>query len=524
MTTVRPRAAVAGFAAAATSLLLAGSVLSAPAAAADSAERNAAGVAAARWQAGELVDGGIPGLGAGPDWGLTIDTLIALEATGANKAEATRVTDQLKLHVRDYNSNDAWGEPGQRISGATAKLLYAAVVTDSDPTAFGAYDLRQETLDLIAGPELGLENGRLKDKVNPPATDNSNTFAQSLAVLGLARSGEVPQNAVDFLIDQQCAAGGFRLYPYAFGGSEVTGDCDEQGADAVLDPDSTGMAVQALFAAADKGTPGAAEAARTGVDWLAQQQRADGSFGGSGPTAGSNTNSTGLAGQALAAGGEQGAADRAADWVLDHQLTAENGGKAVEDSGAIAYNGESLEAARADGIAEFQRDQWRRATPQAMLVTTGLSLAEIGTTDPDPGPDPTTGGTSAGGGTSVGGGSSAGSTSGGDTAGGDSAGDTTTGGAASGDTSSGAATSGDATNGAGGDVAGTSGGLDPAGTPSGGGGDDPGKSPDRGPGTLATSGAGGVLPYAGAAALLLLLGTVLYRVTRRATSTKGGLA
>lgn len=513
MTAVRPSAAVAGLAAVATSLLLAGSVLSAPAAAADPVDRSAAGVAAARWQAGELVGGSIPGLGAGPDWGLTVDTLIALEATGADKAEATRVTEQLKLHVRDYNSNDAWGEPGQRISGATAKLLYAAVITDSDPSAFGEYDLRQETLDLVAGPELGLENGRVKDKVDPPATDNSNTFAQSLAVLGLARSGEVPRNAVDFLMDQQCAAGGFRLYPYAFGGSEVTGDCDEQGADAVLDPDSTGMAVQALFAAADKGTPGATEAARKGVEWLAEQQRADGSFGGSGPTAAPNTNSTGLAGQALAAGGEQGAAKRAADWVLDHQLSAENGGKAADDSGAIAYNGESLAAAQAEGIADFQRDQWRRATPQAMLVTTGLSLAEIGTTDPDPGPDPTTGGTSVGGASGSTGSTSGGDTAGGGLAGGDSGGDTTSGGAAS----------GDATRGAGADTAGTAGGLDPAGTPAGAGGDDPVKTPDRLPGTLATSGAGGVLPYAGGAALLLLLGTVLYRVSRRATMTKGGL-
>ncbi|MFB6509022.1 hypothetical protein [Streptomyces virginiae] len=167
--------------------------------------------AAARWQAGELESGGIPGFSPGQsDWGLTIDTLIALKATGADERAADEVVANLKTHVRDHNSNDAWGEPGQRVSGATAKLLYAAVAAGEDPTKFGKYDLRQETLDLIAGPGSGLEKGRVKDKITS-GEDSSNTFGQSLAVLGLARSGDVPQSAVDFLMDQQCATGGFRL-------------------------------------------------------------------------------------------------------------------------------------------------------------------------------------------------------------------------------------------------------------------------------------------------------------------------
>ncbi|CAM3367341.1 prenyltransferase/squalene oxidase repeat-containing protein [Stackebrandtia soli] len=344
-------------------------------------------VSAALWLATEVDDnGGIPGMVGTPDWGLTIDALIALEATGADAETAQEITAALKSHVRDYNSYDAWGVPGQRIAGATAKLLYAAVITDSDAEAFGSYDLRQETLDLVAGPELGLEEGRVKDKVDAPSVDSSNTFGQSLAVLGLSRSGGVPQSIVDFLIDQQCSVGGFRLYPYAFGGGTVTGDCDEQGADAVLDPDSTSMAVQALYAAAEHDSAGALEAADKGAAWLASIQREDGSFGGSGPTEASNTNSTGLAGQALRAAGETAAADRAAAWVLDHQLTSANAAAASAELGAIAYNGESLAAAQTDGIALFQRDQWRRATPQALLALADVSLGEIGLVDVDPGP------------------------------------------------------------------------------------------------------------------------------------------
>ncbi|GAA4892156.1 prenyltransferase/squalene oxidase-like repeat protein [Stackebrandtia albiflava] len=352
---------------------------------------DAEAASAAAWLAGEVdpTTGGVPGMIGTPDWGLTVDALIGLEAAGGDQRTIDLITETLKVHVRDYNSLDAWSEPGQRIAGATAKLLYAAVITGSDPEAFGEYDLRRETLDLIAGPELGPEHGRVKDEVFAPSVDGSNTFAQSLAVAGLARSGGVPQEAVDFLLDQQCSSGGFRLYPYAFGGGTVGGDCDSQGGSAVLDPDSTAMAVQALLsAAAHDSSAGAAEGAALGAEWLLGIQHDDGSFGGSGPTAAPNTNSTGLAGQALAATGHDEAAAEAAAWVAAHQITADDAGAASAEAGTIAYNGDSLAAARAEGIPVFQRDQWRRATAQAMLALSRVSLGDIGTVDPGPGTDP----------------------------------------------------------------------------------------------------------------------------------------
>ncbi|WP_419996955.1 hypothetical protein [Streptomyces boninensis] len=490
---VRTAAGTAGAAALALSLPLLGAHDAQADANADAA------VAAARWQAGEVgEDGGIPGF-AGADWGLTVDTLMALKATGAEPDTATRITDALKVHVRDYNSLDAWGEKGQRVAGATAKLLYAAVITKSDPEKFGAYNLRQETLDLIAGSDKGLEDGRVKDKVNAPSVDNSNTFGQSLAVLGLARSGGVPQNAVDFLIDQQCSAGGFRLYPYAFGGSAVTGDCDAENGKAVIDPDSTGMAVHALIAAADAGVPGAQAAADKGAKWLRQKQAANGSFGGSGPTAAANTNSTGLAGQALAAAGHQAEADKAADWVAGHQLTEANGGKAKAEAGAIAYNNDSLTSAQSDGIEDFQRDQWRRATPQALLALAQVPLGKIGETDPDPGPGPgDNGGTGDNGGAGDGG-----------------SGDN--GGSGGGPDPSDSATPGDA------------GGANPSGLPPSGhpspasvGGGTGGSTGGSGSGGgLAATGAA-VLPWAAGSALLIGGGYVTYRTAnRRKAGTEG---
>lgn len=377
----RPTARNLALLGAAASVLAGAAVALAPTALADpSAAR-----AAAAWQAEEITaDGYMPSGWGTADWGLTIDTLMALEATGANDEVADKITATLKTRAFEYFSLDLWDTKGQRVAGATAKVLYAAVVSGADAQAFGEYDMRQEVLNLVAGPDKGLEEGRVKDKVTS-GNDNSNTFDQSLAVLGLTRSGEVPQAAVDFLVDQQCSEGGFRLYPYAFGGSGVTGNCDAQD-DPVLDPDSTGMAVQALLAAAGDGIEGAEAAAKKGGDWLKSIQKTDGSFGGSGPTAAPNTNSTGLAGQALAATGHQAQADKAAAWVVAHQITSANGGAAKADAGTIAYNDEILADAKANGLDPLQRDTWRRATPQALLTLAQIPLGEIGIRDPDPDP------------------------------------------------------------------------------------------------------------------------------------------
>lgn len=350
-------------------------------ASADAANPYAAqAAAAAKWQAGELVDGGIPGF-SGADWGLTIDTMMALAATRSQPAALGAAADAVAANIRKYNSAEEWGMPGSRIAGATAKVLFASVAAGRTPTSFGGLDMRAETLDLIAGADAGDDAGRIRDKLTG-SPDSSNAFGQSLAVLGLARSGGVPQAAVDFLIKQQCPSGGFRLFPVQLGSTGAT--CQDTPT-TVLDPDSTGMAVQALLsAAAESRSAGAAAAAKKGADWLKSKQRADGSFGGSGPTEASNTNSTGLAGQALRAAGHSAEADRAAAWVAKYQITADNAGAATKDVGTIAYNEEALTSARAEGIPDFQRDQWRRATPQALLVLAGVPLGDLGKAPTEP--------------------------------------------------------------------------------------------------------------------------------------------
>lgn len=346
---------------------------------ADDNSHHVKAVAAGKWLAGQLVDDAMPGF-AGPDWGLTIDALFGLTASGADPAARQRVVDNVGRHVRSYDSYDDYGIPGVTIAGAAAKILVAAVAGGANPRSFGGYDMRTEVLGLIA--TSGPMAGRVRDKGLD--SDNSNTFGQSLAVIGLARSGGVPRPAVDFLIMQQCAAGGFRLSPDMFGTPSPT--CDSS-PDAVLDPDSTGMAVQALLAAAEAGATGAAESAAKGAAWLQQIQKPDGSFGGSGPTAASNTNSTGLAGQALAAAGKAEPAAKAAHFVSTMALTTENAGAASKDVGGIAYNAAGFRAAVSGGIDSMSGDQWRRATAQAMLALAGVSLGDLGK---QVGPSPST--------------------------------------------------------------------------------------------------------------------------------------
>ncbi|MFV2019256.1 LPXTG cell wall anchor domain-containing protein [Micromonospora sp. LOL_023] len=339
----------------------------------------AAAQAGSHWLSGQLVDGGLPGF-VGSDWGLTIDALFALRATGTELAAVAAITEALAANADGYAAIRT--EMGDFVTGgSTAKVLLAAVAAGVDPTDFGGHDWRQRTLDLIYGTDHGTRTGWLYDR-NLDTTAGSNLFGQSLAVIGLARSGGVPQPVVDFLVKQQCPGGGFRLYPSAAGNACSADPATEQS----MEVDATAMAVQALLAAADAGASGTAEPLAAATSWLLSVQAADGSFNGSGFTNYPNTNSTGLAGQALAAAGEHTAAGQAAGFVAAQQLTTANAGAASAHVGAIAYTPDSLATAVTDGIGESELDQWRRATAQAVLGLAQVPLGQIGTGDPAPTP------------------------------------------------------------------------------------------------------------------------------------------
>lgn len=328
---------------------------------------------------GGLVEGTLPGQFVDKlpptDWGLTIDALLALKATGADDAAADKIAGVVAANVRSFISDSA--KPEKRVSGSIAKELVAAVVSGRDPRAFGGFDLVAELTGLMAAD--GAEKGRFKDRVTDPSEAKTNNFGQALGVMGLARVKALPPEAVDFLVGQQCPNGGFQL----FVSSGETACADDN-----INTDVTGTAVQALLDAGEAGVPGTEGAITKAVTYLKTTQGADGEFTDSAKYPNPNTNSTGLAAQALAAVGEMAAADKSAAWIAGIQspLPAEKG--------AIAPNEDAFTADPADAengkLPSMYRDSWRRATAQAALGLTRVRLGHVTTQPPLPSDPPST--------------------------------------------------------------------------------------------------------------------------------------
>ncbi len=332
--------------------------------------------AALAWMKRELADAewALPGFTPGSvDVGLTLDALLALGADGRSATpSAAAVTDVISEHTTNYVS---WAPtyPDVTIAGSMAKVLFAAVVQGHDVGDFAGWDLEAELRSMMqtAGPQTG----RFSDDDPEFGSDSSNGFSQTLAVLGLARTpGGVPDEAVRYLLAQQCPGGGFRT-SFTSGAS-----CTSATA---ADTDATAMAVQALLVV-DR-TPEVRAGLSMGAAWLlAKQDPTTGAFGGTGVTAALNSNSSGLAAQALRAIGQTDVADAAATWISTIQLDPATAGAGDVDLGAIAYNRGAFDSAVAGGIPANNRDQWRRVTAQAVL---GFGLPAFGSID-RPGPIP----------------------------------------------------------------------------------------------------------------------------------------
>ena len=284
-----------------------------------------------------------------PDHGVTADAVLALDAAGTGQAEAAKATAWLAGDVVGYVG---YGDPTEIGAGSVAKLLNVAIAQGIDPTAFGGFDL----LGTLVGLEL--PSGRFADVSK--YGDNSNTFGQSFALIGLHRAGgTVSADARGYLLAQQCANGGFKLYMDDAG---CTTDSD-------ADPDATAMAVQALLAVG-----GASTEASDGLDYLAARQGTSGGVGGGGPTSGVNANSTGLAGQAFLAGGRTAQARSAVTYLEGLQYGC---GLPAVLRGGIAYDAAAFAAATKAGSKAVPADQDRRSTSQALLALAGTPLAVV---------------------------------------------------------------------------------------------------------------------------------------------------
>ncbi len=315
--------------------LLCGLLLLVPSTASASSATHDRTDAAAGWLARQLVDGERFEAEFGgvkyPDQGLTIDAVFAFSAARSADAYADRAITWL---ARPEIAAGYLGSDGDAYAGAHAKLLLAALVKDRDPASFGGVDLTAGLLGLLT------PSGRFSDR--SAFGDYSNAVTQSLALLALDRTpAGAPASAVDFLVGTQCPDGGF---PLVFGVLPCASDVD-----------ATAFVTQALHAT------GKYANAQQGLTWLVGVQQENGGFSSvPGPP---NANSTGLAAEALFAGGRFAAGFKARGFLKTLQV----GCSGVPDRrGAVAYQATGFDPATAT-----------RATAQAVLGLSGVGLAHL---------------------------------------------------------------------------------------------------------------------------------------------------
>lgn len=320
----------------------------------------------AAWLAAQLAaNDDVLGNGAVTDWGLTEDALFALAGAGVAGDQIAETADAI------YHSGSAYVGARSALAGkwpSLAKTVLALQIAGLDASKFPQDG---GTRDLVAD---------LRSAVKPDGSwqNTSDAFKTSLGILALARTDEgVPAVAVNAFEQMACSNAEHANYG-AFG---FSGGCS-------ADVDTTAMAIQALVASGvSKSDPAVARA----TDWILTQDPKTGfpSQWGAG-----NTNTSGLAAQALFAGGKNEAGHEAATFIQGLQIgcstvadekiaDADAAGSISSSLGAIAYNAQGWGTAMLDGIGSTNRDQWRRASAQAVLGLGAPSLGFISAKDAD---------------------------------------------------------------------------------------------------------------------------------------------
>lgn len=304
-------------------------------------------------------------IGEGPvdyiDYGLSIDVARTLHEVGQQPAAVTAVADAMARDQKKY-TEPGWGTIVA--AGAVAKTALLAQDAGRDAADFGGQDLIGTLEQRVA--DSGATRGRLSDELDPTdqwAADYANTFGQAYAVEALAAADSPEtQAATDFLLLQQCAAGGFRQ---SFSEPEAADQSCAGSSDSTVNVDATALAVSSLQER--KSDPAVAAALGRATTWLLGQQQPDGAFSDNADHPAS-ANSTGLAAVALAEQGEQKAAAEAGVWIGRHQVNNVGACTTYPNrvNGAIALNDGALDALD-DGVdATDELAQWRRSASQAL--------------------------------------------------------------------------------------------------------------------------------------------------------------
>ena len=252
----------------------------------------------------------------GPDYGLTADVVLALDAAGIGRMQAQRTTAALKRNVLAYTGG---GDRAEFYAGSFAKLVVVAEAQGVPARQFGR-SARSNLLANLRSLECGtprrtncseVDLGRFSDRSQ--FGDFSNAITQSLALIALERATSAGPSAasVRYLRTQQCTNGSF---PLTFGATKCVGSSD-----------ATGFAVQALVSV---GSATARAAAQDAGRWLRRRQNEDGSLSGNGSD---NANSSAGRRARSAATGNAGV-DAGVDAAVDGSASDGGVGAAVEDA------------------------------------------------------------------------------------------------------------------------------------------------------------------------------------------------
>ncbi|MDY6050306.1 MAG: hypothetical protein SPI77_07130 [Corynebacterium sp.] len=309
--------------------------------------------AASSYIAAQLAEGAVPAAsGTGKDYGLTLDAIIALDALGvAGKAADTALAE---VHAQPLDPTNPWG---------AAKLIIAEIARGETPSDTAVQILTDSTDD--SGAITG-------------DTTTQTNFGQALGVIALNRLAAAnPTNtsltheaaaATNYLASLQCTDSTPNLNPSDIGGFTLYGSCAVDTPS--VDPDTTGIAAQALLAADNP-------AGRTAVTYLAHRALPNGAQDGKFTKA--NANTTALAASAFALAAQDSAVEgadaaytQAAGFLRSLQYGCDTPQTIADQRGAIAYT------STADSnlaIHPERADQLRRSTFQATFALAGADLA-----------------------------------------------------------------------------------------------------------------------------------------------------
>lgn len=301
------------------------------------------------------------------DLGLSADIAIALHAIDKTSPTVAEIAEAVEPKAASDWYQSTYDGVTTTYGGSVAKAAVLAHAGGKDMMSYDGVNLVTLLEGLVA--DSGPAKGRVGNEND--SYGDANVIGQAYTVEALHTAGsDEADAALDYLADQQCPSGFFRL---DFTKSTTAADqtCKGGRASGASDPnaDVTAIALLALLPQADNSTR-AARAIGRGEAWLMSRQAADGSFGGGATTEAANVNSTGLAGWALGELGDVRAAEQAAIWVRRHQVAPITSCPTKLDSqqGAVAYDGSTLAAGRKNGITVASQDQWRRAGAQSIPV------------------------------------------------------------------------------------------------------------------------------------------------------------